>query len=839
MTQDAAPQQQPATLTAAALNLHENGCSVIPAAIDGTKSPLGAWKRYQQERMPPDELRGWFDGHHPGIGVVTGAISGNLEMCELEGRAVEAGILQQLLNLATETGLGELVGRLLAGYLEQSPSGGLHILYRLQGAPVPGNLKLARTADRLPLIETRGEGGFVVVAPSHGTTHPSGQPWRLVAGGPATIPTITSEERAAFHSLCATFDQTPPPPAPAETSRFSQPSDREFGEGGTSPGDDYEQRTDWAEILGPHGWTVVAHRGNGRYWRRPNKKLGISATTGMRDDRDRLYVFSTSTVFETDVPYTKFGAFALLHHGGDHSAAAKQLHRDGYGTPAPEQPRPITFAQPAESSTPDEPPASSNTTDRTTPAAHVEEPSTYSLTDDGNALRLVDHHADQIRYCPERGTWLTWTGHRWAWDNPGTVNELARTIARTLPQGDGDQRRHRKVSLSARGLTNMMQVARTDPRVVAPIRQLDAHPYDLNTPNGLIDLRTGQLRPPDPAALCARATTVAPDFEARPDRWRAFLAQTFAGDADMATYVQRLIGVSLVGQVLEQLLPFPFGSGANGKSTLMGVMMRVLGIGDDGYALSAPSELLLATQHSDHPTEVARLSGTRLVVTSELEDGQKFAEAKVKLLTGGDPVAARFMRGDYFTFIPTHTIWMPGNHQPDVRSGGPAFWRRLRLLPFLHVIPEEEQEKGLETRLVEEEGPAILAWAIRGAADYFAHGLVEPETVKVATEQYAREQDSVGQFVEQQCETGSPAAPDMWVKGTDLRTAYEAWCHHEGERACTVKAFSMALQKRWNVVVEKTRAGRIYRGVKLGDPSHDDPDGADEYDGDKIGGPGW
>ncbi|TDD32461.1 hypothetical protein E1287_22490, partial [Actinomadura sp. KC06] len=338
MTEPAAPQP-PATLTAAALALHDAGLSVIPAAIDGTKAPLGAWKRYQHERMSVDELKGWFDGEHPGIGIVCGAISGNTEMTELEARAVQAGILAQLVQLADETGLGDLARRLLTGYLEQSPSGGLHILYRLDGAPVPGNLKLARTADRLPLIETRGEGGFVVVAPSHGSTHETGRPWVLLAGGPATIPTITADERAAFHTLCATFDQTPRPEAPAGTSSFSQPTGRE-SEGGTTPGDDYEARTDWSEILGPHGWTVVAHRGNARYWRRPDKRLGISATTGMRDDRDRLFVFSTSTEFETDVPYTKFGAYALLEHGGDHSAAAKTLHRDGYGTPAPEPARP-------------------------------------------------------------------------------------------------------------------------------------------------------------------------------------------------------------------------------------------------------------------------------------------------------------------------------------------------------------------------------------------------------------------------------------------------------------------------------------------------------------------
>lgn len=844
MTDPAAPEHH--SVTAAALALHHAGISVIPAAIDGTKAPMGAWKKYQKERMTPEQLRGWFDGGHPGIGIVPGAVSGNLEMLELEGRAVQEGILTELVRLAAAAGIDDTLTNLLLGYLETTPSGGLHILYRLTDRPVPGNTKLAKRPARpdeytgeereiltrrpdavfhRTLIETRGEGGFVVTAPSHSTTHATGKPWQVMAGGPSTIPSITSEQRHAIHTLCMTFDQTPHA-EPAPPARFAQPGQTSLE--GTSPGDDFEARTDWSHIL--TDWSIVGHRGHTRYWRRPGKKLGISATTGQATDRDRLFVFTTSTEFESEIPYTKFGAYALLHHGGDHSAAAKALRGDGYGTPLPEQPRP-TFSQPAQDSpTPGTAQASADTGQRTTP----DEPSTYSATDDGNALRLIDAHGETIRYCPERGSWLTWNGHRWCWDTAGQVQELARNIARALPLAE---RTHRKSSLSARGLTAMTQVARTDPRIVAPIGRLDAHPYDLNTPAGIVDLRTGALRPADPAALCARSTTVAPDFEARPERWLRFLAQTFAGDDEMATYVQRLIGVSLVGKVLEQLLPFPFGSGANGKSTLMGAIMRILGIGDDGYALSAPAELLLATTHNDHPTEIARLSGTRFVVTSELEDGQKFAEAKVKLLTGGDPVAARFMRGDYFTFLPTHTIWMPGNHQPDVRTGGPAFWRRLRLLPFLHIVPPEEQERGLESVLVDEEGPGILAWAIRGAADYFAHGNEQPESVRIATDQYQADQDSVGRFVEENCETGSPTAQHMSVKANSIRADYEGWCHAEGEITVSIKAFSMALQKRFNVIVEKTRGGRIYRGIRLTDPSPQPGDPS--HDDDRYGGQGW
>lgn len=337
----------------AALALHDAGLSVVPAATDGTKRPRGSgWKQYQAHRMDRAELARQLRGGHPGVGVITGAVSGGLEMLELEGRAVDQGVLDELEALADASGLGELWRRLRDGYCEQSPTGGVHLLYRLADAEVPGNTKLAQTPARREeltakqhrqlaedparvfpraLIETRGEGGFVVVAPSHGKVHPSGQPYRLLSGSPSTIPTITDAERQALHHLCRTFDRMPAPePAAAQPQPTKEPS-RRAADPGVSPGDDFEARADWSDILGPHGWTHVHTSGTTRYWRRPNKRLGVSATTGHSGDRDRLYVFSSSTEFTPETPYTKFGAFTALEHGGDFSAAAKALRAAGYG----------------------------------------------------------------------------------------------------------------------------------------------------------------------------------------------------------------------------------------------------------------------------------------------------------------------------------------------------------------------------------------------------------------------------------------------------------------------------------------------------------------------------
>ncbi len=342
-------------VAAAATAWQAAGVSVVPTRTDGTKAPQGIWKPYTSTAATAEQVATWYTNGHPGLGLVCGKVSANLEMLELEGRAVAEGQLDQLRQLVTAAGLSDLWRRLtIGGYAEWTPSGGLHLLYRLQDMDVPGNTKLARRPARVDelvdderrilaerpdaafwrtLAETRGEGGYVVVAPSHGTVHPSGQPWTIVYGQPGGVPTITAAERAELHRLVKTLDETSTAPAttPA-TPTFAAPARPVAPAGHVSPGDDYEARTDWADIIGPHGWVEVFGRGGVRYWRRPGKSAGVSATTGAADDRDRLYVFSTSTVFQAETPYTKFGAYAILEHNGDHSAAARALQVTGYGT---------------------------------------------------------------------------------------------------------------------------------------------------------------------------------------------------------------------------------------------------------------------------------------------------------------------------------------------------------------------------------------------------------------------------------------------------------------------------------------------------------------------------
>jgi hypothetical protein len=313
----------------AALRFAAAGCSVVPVMADGSKRPgIGSWKEYQSKMPTADELQTWFKDAK-GVGLITGKISGSLEMMELEGRAVADGMHTQIKEMAHEMGLDELWDRLNSGYCEMTPSGGLHWLYRLDG-DVPGNTKLARrpgqgdTVD--VLAETRGEGGFVVVAPTLGVCHPSGGAWQLISGSIETIPYLTLDERETIHSLFKYFDQLPKASVVAsEVSAGTREANLEL------PGDDYNARTTWDEILLPLGWSKVFTNRGTTAWRRPGKSEGISATTGF-DGTDFFYCFSTSTIFDAERAYSKFAVYTLVEHGGDFSKSASALKAKGFGT---------------------------------------------------------------------------------------------------------------------------------------------------------------------------------------------------------------------------------------------------------------------------------------------------------------------------------------------------------------------------------------------------------------------------------------------------------------------------------------------------------------------------
>ena len=338
----------------AALDFHDAGCSVIPARNDGSKAPIGSWKQYQVTRPTRDEVIEWFKDGHEGIGVITGSVSGNLEMLEAEGRAVHDGLFEQAKDLAINSGLEEIWNVLVSGYVEMTPSGGLHFLYRIADEPVPGNTKVARRPGENDtvevLFETRGQGGFVVTAPSQGATHPSGNPWILLAGSPLTIPMFSMEEREALHTVFKTLDSMPARDSFATALLNSSQSDE------SKPGTDFNNKATWDEILIPVGWTRGYTSKGNTLWTRPGKSSSLGFSASSKDETGNLYVFSTSTIFEAEKPYSKFAAFAALHHDNDFKAAARDLRAKGYGAQSQslgELPSLVALAKPSLSIVPD------------------------------------------------------------------------------------------------------------------------------------------------------------------------------------------------------------------------------------------------------------------------------------------------------------------------------------------------------------------------------------------------------------------------------------------------------------------------------------------------------
>jgi P4 family phage/plasmid primase-like protien len=785
------------------------GACILPAAPDGTKKPAVPWKAFQQGRPSSEVMASWPWADITGIGMLTGSVSGNVEMLEAESQAVAEGLHKVFLD-SLPYELHEKINT----YVEKSPTGGIHWLYRVadeknySGPPVAGNTKLARRpAPELPnrvrvLFETRGEGGWTILAPSHGPTHPSGKPWVILSGKPGVLPTLTQSEVRFVHTVIATFDEMPAPDVvdkhvPIQPKTAADPD---------TPGNDFARRTTWAEILEPHGWRVVRTRGDITEWVRPGKNArdGGSATTNYAG-KDNLWVFTTSTEFDSETSYTKFGAYAVLNHGGHHPTAARALRAEGYGKQPEPTVRPLTLVKGGEATTG---PAMDGSTALKAEKIHIN----ATLNDDGNALLMVDHIENRLLYCPERKQWLEWSGGHWNWlaDNGPAVEAFRVMIREIDPQGDPVIAKHKHRSQSWNAISHAVTLAEKDPRVAVHINDLDADPYQLNTPGGGVNLYSGEVSPNTPESRHTRLTRVAPDFSRKPERFLAFMAQTFAGHPELIPYIQRLIGYSIIGKVTHHILPFLHGAGANGKTVLLDIFIRVLG----DYATVQPADFLLARGNdNEHETVIARLSGQRLVVCSEVNPRAKFNEQKVKLLTGGDLLIGRFMRENHFTFLPTHHLWLVANHEPNVEVGGNSIWRRIRKIPFVHSVPEDQQNPNLANDLVELEGPAILAWIIAGAIAHH-NGLQEPEIVREATEEYKETEDQTGRFLAEIVKRGGGDLAK--VETTAMREAYNAWCMRNNEKPAHsgTKQFGQEMASH-GIEVKKSNGRRWYLDVTV------------------------
>jgi P4 family phage/plasmid primase-like protien len=289
--------------------------------------------------------------------------------------------------------------------------------------------------------------------------------------------------------------------------------------------------------------------------------------------------------------------------------------------------------------------------------------------------------------------------------------------------------------------------------------------------------------------------------------WREFLATVTGGDTELQLYLQRMAGYCLTGVTSEHALFFLYGTGANGKSVFANTLTAMMG----DYATVAAMDMFMASHGDRHPTDMASLRGARVVTAIETEQGSRWAESKLKALTGGDKITARFMRQDFFEFIPQFKLLVVGNHKPSIRNVDEAMRRRLHMIPFTVTIPAAKRDKRLPDRLLAERD-GILRWALEGCLEWQRIGLQPPASVLAATEEYFDAEDAVGRWLDERCNLG----PNCKATSGALYASWKSWADANGEYAGSNKRFSETLTAR-GFTRANTNSARGFRGLELRD----------------------
>lgn len=419
----------------------------------------------------------------------------------------------------------------------------------------------------------------------------------------------------------------------------------------------------------------------------------------------------------------------------------------------------------------------------------------FPLSDAGNAARFAAIN-ESYRYVHGPNHWLVWDGTRWAVDRLGSVYGSAIGTARSILHdaiaagGKTDATAIAKHALQSERkdrLDAMLALARVYPSIALAPDLLDADPDLFNVQNGTLNLRTGAFFGHSKMARITKLAPVEYHQDATAPTWAAFLERVVP-DAEVRAYLQRAVGYTLTGNVDEHCLFFAYGTGANGKTTFLETVRDVLG----EYSVASGPDLLLSDKQVRHPVERAVLQGARFVTTVEIGEGRSWDESKVKWLTGGDLIDARWMGGNPFTFSPTHKLWIAGNHRPRAMGTDHGFWRRVHFIPFTVTIPEEHRDPRLREKL-RAELPGILLWAVQGCQAWVSGGLKPPKAVVDATRDYRESEDTLAAFLEECCVLD----PEARVLINVLFSVYQRWEERSGERKRrTKRALGDALEER-------------------------------------------
>ena len=731
---------------------HNLKWSVIPIGSD--KKPLESWTAYQTTRATAAQIRKWFDDY-PGmnIGIATGPVSGFF-----------------VLDCDDQAAIDRVVSSGLPNTFQVKTSRGAHFYFSLPDFPVRNTTDLFGGNSQ---IDIRGEGGYVVAAPS---LHPSGKRYEMVS------------------------DDADLEPAPGWLLDLLRPKVKTKKPSTAAP--DLDIALIKQAAFNPSYIEAAVNA---------EVEAVRSAPEGTRNDTLNGSTFNLATLV---------GANAIS------AAAVSDLMLDAArqaGLDEREAVRTIGSALRAGQEKPRTVPAL-NKNQRIKQATRRTESKTISSslvnpTDLGDAQRLVEWEGESFRYIPPMNKFLVWDGTRFAADEVLGIYRLVQRLPKRLYSEasyiDDPSERQKAVQHairceSASKMDAILRIAKTHQKIAVLPNELDADPWLLNARNCTIDLHTGQVREQRRDDLITRRIEVSYEQRAKCPTWLAFLDRVTDHDEELAAFLQRAVGYSLTGQVTEQCLFFLFGTGRNGKTTFLETLLKLIG----EYAINTPTETLMARDRTAATNDLARLAGRRLVVANETNEGQRLDEAKVKALTGGNSITARYLYGEFFDFNPTHKLWLAGNHKPQVRGMDKAIWRRIKPIPFTVEIPSSEVDPLLPDKLAAEL-PGILNWAIAGCLDWQQNGLGDTERVRAAAAEYQSEMDILRTFIEDELlqTPGQTAAQEIYDR-------YTTWATRNGEREMSQTKLGKLLKER-GFVQTRTTAQRFWTGIRL--RSHQTP----------------
>lgn len=783
------------------------GCSVVPIKPGGQKRPYFEWKTYQHQLPTQVEVQDWFENRYrySGVAVICGAVSGGLEMLELEGRAVSRQNIALLADACNERGIGDAWNQLVFGYREESPSGGVHFLYRIRDHAVPSNRKLAmRPAfdDELTdmerdnphinavrvLAETRGEGGYVIVAPTGGHCHFSGKPWVAVQGRPDTIPTLDWETRNLLHdAITSVLDETPPATPVITPSTTVVPRS---SAGFLSPADDFNLRAQWTDdwFTTSVGWTIHHTEGNETFWTRPGKdpSEGHSATTGRANDADRLWIWSTSTTLPAETPHSKFYVYAHYQFGGDMKAAAAHLRTQGYGSTPPPALQPFNPNLPA------------------TGQSTIQPGPGMDFSNLTYARHMRAAHGSRFRYSTLEKKWYVWNGNVWEKDETKQVYRAMIEIADEVleaafvyQQQNPQDREAPKQVVAAKAARNHTSIEASLSSFSAQLGiavtpdMFDRNTNLLNLTNGTFNLVTKQLMEANPDDMITMTFAADHNPEAQCPKWLQFMADVFPDDG-IRDYIQRALGYTLLGKPTERAMFLLHGPSGTGKSVLTTVMTKLFG----DYGTTAPASTF-RLKRNDSTTDVHTLRGKRWVGTSEMPEGAQLDDELVKRITGGDTIMSRNLYEAHQNWRAMCVVWIATNFLPRVSSDDNAVWRRAKSIPMLtefggpNGLPEI---KGFADILLHERD-GIFNWLLEGLAKFQAEGhLTEPEPIKQDIADYRVDSDSVASWVRDAIGDGQWALQrDARADGGSVYDAYSRYCTDWGNTPLSRRRFTHRL----------------------------------------------